>query len=251
MDTANPDKSPVLTQDEAILADFIQTRLNKVQADIKDLIASGNEDPEPWQQCFAYMIRTYGRESEEPFRWFKYYLKAGQIPAAAALPVLVQIYMDGAVDAGFANILARVMKKEPEAVRADRIARTGEELADLMDEDGRVTLYRGSFGKPFGTEPDGSRPLEKAFNFTLDEKVALGYAGIWYPAKAVLYEIKAAPEDIAWYSLYDEEKRAILLPQFKGAGWTLVSEKQLTPADYVNKMDEKTAKRAYLETFKR
>ena len=83
---------PVLTPDEKILDDYIKTRMKKTLSDINALSEEGSTDLMEWSSAFTYLISTYGRNSDEAFKWFKYYLKEGKIPAEVAMPLLIQIY---------------------------------------------------------------------------------------------------------------------------------------------------------------
>lgn len=240
----------VLTPDEKLVADFIKTRTQKVLTDIQTLSKDNVEDLGPWSASFAYLSKTYGRDSDETFKWFKYYFREQLIPGAVALPLLVQVYLDGKVDGGFVNILSRAMKQEPEAVKAARIEEMKQELAEYMDEDGRLTVYRGSFEKPFGREDDASRTIDRAFVFTLDKEVAKHYACCWYPETAKMHEVKVDLSEVAWYSKYDEEKIVMLLPQSKGAQWQAVSETVIPEAEYDAKISKDEARQSYVALFK-
>ena len=125
----------------------------------------------------------------------------------------MQVYLDSSVDGGFVNTFAKAFKQEPEDVRNQRIEDMKQELAEYIDSDGNLTVYRGSFERPFGREDDASRVIEKGFAFSLDREVAKNYATCWFPETAKIYEVKAPLSDVAWYSNYDEEKTVILLPQ--------------------------------------
>mgnify|MGYP000609348858 CR=1 FL=1 len=85
------------------------------------------------------------------------------IPANVALPLVMQVYLDSSVDGGFVNTFAKAFKQEPEDVRNQRIEDMKQELAEYIDSDGNLTVYRGSFERPFGREDDASRVIEKGF----------------------------------------------------------------------------------------
>lgn len=250
MDSVKIPKSEVLTEDEKLVADFIKTRTKKVLADIQSLSEMKVQDLSAWSESFAYLSRTYGRSSDETFKWYKYYFREQLIPDAIALPLLIQVYLDGAVDKGFVNTLVRAMKREPEDVKKERIDSMRRELAEYIDEDGLLTVYRGSFDKPFGREADASRSIDRAFSYTLDPEVAKHYACCWFPETAKIYKVKTSLTDVAWHNLYDEEKNVILMPQNKGGSWQVVEEKVIPSSEYNNKVDEKTAKQAYASLFK-
>ncbi len=240
-----------LTEDEALVNDFIQTRLKKVLADIKELADTKSDDEMAWSASFTYLSRTYGRNSDETFKWYKYYLREQMLPEGIALPLLIQIYMDATVDKGFVNILSRVMKAEAAETKQARLEEMKKEMAEYMDEDGKITLYRGCFDKPFGTEEDASRTIDKGFTFSLDKDVAKHYAKCWFPKTAKVYTVKADPADIAWYSLYDEEKTVIALPQSKGSAIQVVAE-EIVPGSEYGTMDEmRNARQAYIMSFKK
>lgn len=80
MEKTKMPKSEVLTPDEALVADFIKTRTKKVLDDIQKLSKEQNNDLSQWAESFAYLARTYGRDSDETFKWFKYYFREGLIP---------------------------------------------------------------------------------------------------------------------------------------------------------------------------
>ena len=101
MDHTKMPMSEVLTPDEKLVADFIKTRTKKVLDDIQRLSKEQNADISEWAESFAYLARTYGRDSDETFKWFKYYFREGMIPANVALPLVVQVYLDSSVDGGF------------------------------------------------------------------------------------------------------------------------------------------------------
>lgn len=108
MENTKMPKSEVLTPDEALVADFIKTRTKKVLDDIQKLSKEQNNGLfSVGRNCFAYLARTYGRDSDETFKWFKYYFREGLIPANVALPLVVQIYLDSSVDGGFVNTFAQ------------------------------------------------------------------------------------------------------------------------------------------------
>ena len=117
MDHTKMPMSEVLTPDEKLVADFIKTRTKKVLDDIQRLSKEQNADISEWAESFAYLARTYGRDSDETFKWFKYYFREGMIPANVALPLVVQVYLDSSVDGGFVNTFAKAFKQEPEDVR--------------------------------------------------------------------------------------------------------------------------------------
>ena len=167
MENTKMPKSEVLTPDEALVADFIKTRTKKVLDDIQKLSKEQNNDLSQWAESFAYLARTYGRDSDETFKWFKYYFREGLIPANVALPLVVQIYLDSSVDGGFVNTFARAFKQEPEEDRKQRIKGMKKELAEYLDDEGHLIVYRGSFERPFGREEDASRVIEKGFAFSL------------------------------------------------------------------------------------
>ena len=177
MENTKMPKSEVLTPDEALVADFIKTRTKKVLDDIQKLSKEQNNDLSQWAESFAYLARTYGRDSDETFKWFKYYFREGLIPANVALPLVVQIYLDSSVDGGFVNTFARAFKQEPEEDKKQRIKGMKKELAEYLDDEGHLIVYRGSFERPFGREEDASRVIEKGFAFSLDREVAKNYAG--------------------------------------------------------------------------
>lgn len=150
MENTKMPKSEVLTPDEALVADFIKTRTKKVLDDIQKLSKEQNNDLSQWAESFAYLARTYGRDSDETFKWFKYYFREGLIPANVALPLVVQIYLDSSVDGGFVNTFARAFKQEPEEDKKQRIKGMKKELAEYLDDEGHLIVYRGSFERPFG-----------------------------------------------------------------------------------------------------
>ena len=250
MDSVKIPRSEVLTEDEKLVADFIKTRTKKVLADIQALADMKVQDISAWSESFAYLSRTYGRSSDETFKWYKYYFREQLIPDTVALPLLVQVYLDGAVDKGFVNTLVRAMKREPEDVKASRIDSMRRELAEQIDEDGLLTVYRGSFEKPFGKEDDASRTIDRAFCFTLDAEVAKHYACCWFPETAKVYKVKTPLTDVAWHNLYDEEKNVILMPQSKGGTWQVVEETVIPPSEYGTEAEAKTAKQSYVSLFK-
>ena len=77
MENTKMPKSEVLTPDEALVADFIKTRTKKVLDDIQKLSREQNNDLSQWAESFACLARTYGRDSDETFKWFKYYFREG------------------------------------------------------------------------------------------------------------------------------------------------------------------------------
>ena len=87
MDHTKMPMSEVLTPDEKLVADFIKTRTKKVLDDIQRLSKEQNADISEWAESFAYLARTYGRDSDETFKWFKYYFREGMIPANVALQI--------------------------------------------------------------------------------------------------------------------------------------------------------------------
>ena len=126
------------------------------------------------------------------------------------------------MDGGFVNTFARAFKQEPEEDKKQRIKGMKKELAEYLDDEGHLIVYRGSFERPFGREEDASRVIEKGFAFSLDREVAKNYAVCWFPETAKIYEVKAPLSDVAWYCNYDEEKTVILLPQNKDSGQLLL-----------------------------
>ena len=173
------------------------------------------------------------------------------IPANVALTLVVQVYLDSSVDGGFVNTFTKAFKQEPEDVKNQRIEDMKKELAEYIDSDGNLTVYRGSFERPFGREDDASRVIEKGFAFSLDREVAKNYATCWFPETAKIYEVKAPLSDVAWYSNYDEEKTVILLPQNKGGQWTVTSEEVVPSSEYGSDSEKAVAVQAYSSTFKR
>lgn len=107
MDHTKMPMSEVLTPDEKLVADFIKTRTKKVLDDIQRLSKEQNADISEWAESFAYLARTYGRDSDETFKWFKYYFREGMIPANVALPLVVQVYLDSSVDGGFSQYICQ------------------------------------------------------------------------------------------------------------------------------------------------
>ena len=140
MDHTKMPMNEVLTPDEKLVADFIKTRTKKVLDDIQRLSKEQNADISEWAESFAYLARTYGRDSDETFKWFKYYFREGMIPANVALPLVVQVYLDSSVDGGFVNTFAKAFKQEPEDVRNQRIEDMKQELAEYIDSDGNLTV---------------------------------------------------------------------------------------------------------------
>ena len=251
MQNQGQDPAQMLTPDENILRDFIETRMKKAEAEIMRLCETGNDDLNEWTTNFDYLIRTYGKPSTEPFKLFKYYMRQGSIPKSVARPLLIQLYMDSTVDAGFVNLLTRVMREEDEAAREARISELRDDLGRLVDEDGYVTAYRGAFEKPFGVYDDASRPFEKAFAFTTDPEAAKHYACCWYPGSARLITARVPLEEIAWYGAYQEDKTLVILPVFKGGKAELTSSEDYPESAYEeNKIDRKTAFAAYVSSFK-
>ena len=239
----------VLTQDEKAINDFINVRMKKVLADIKDLVEERSEDLIAWSFAFSYLCETYGQASDEPFKWYKYYLREGSIPASVQLPVLMQIYGDSSVDKGFPNILKKVYANEPAQDKERRISAMKKELAKYLDKDGRLCAYRGSFQKPFGTKNDESRPIEKAFSFSLDESAALHYAVCWFPASAQLYTVQVPLEEVMSYNLYEEDKPVVVLPQSKGGTFQVISQRDVDRSEYHSSEEEKYARHAYYTNF--
>ncbi len=241
----------MLTPDENLLRDFVETRMKKAEDEIRRLSESGNEDLNAWMTNFDYLTRTYGKDSTEPFKNFKYYMRQGSIPKSVARPLLMQLYMDSTVDAGFVNLLARVMREEDEADREARMAELKDDLGNRVDDDGMVTVYRGCFSKPFGTFDDGSRPFERAFAFTTDPEAAKHYACCWYPAEAQLITARVPLSEIVWYGAYQEDKTVVILPVFKGGSAQLTGTEPYPEGSYAdNKIDRKTAFAAYVSGFK-
>ena len=239
----------VLMEDQAQVNDFMQVRMRKALGDLKALIEGGSEDLIEWSSCFSYLSHTYGRSSDEAFKWFKYYLREGKIPASIQLPLLMQVQSAGAVDGGFVNILARVMKNEPQEEKERRIRMMKEELASSIDNEGKLCLYRGAFLRPFGKVDDGSRPIEKAYSFTVDESVAVHYASCWYPESARVYTVQVPLEEVARYNIYEEDKPVVILPQSKGGSVKVIQERILSREDYEPAGTEDEAKMAYKANF--
>ena len=242
----------MLTPDEQVLRDFVESRQKKAEAEIERLRAEGSEDLTAWSANFTLLTKTYGKASTEPFKLFKYYMRQGMIPASIARDLLMQLYMDGTVDAGFVNLLARVMREETEEAKAARISDLKMDLGNKVDEKGCVTVYRGCFEKPFGIYDDASRVFEKAFAFTTDPEAARHYACCWYPAKAQIITASIPVEEIAWYGAYQEDKPVIILPVFKGGSARLTQSEDLAPEVYEqNKIDRKTSLAAYVSEFRK
>ena len=239
----------VLLEDQAKVDDFVQTRMRKALGDLKVLTEEGTEDLIAWSSCFSYLSHTYGRDSDEAFKWYKYYLREGKIPASVQLPLLMQVQSAGAVDAGFVNILARVMKNEPTQEKERRIRSMKRELASSLDEDGNLRIYRGVFQRPFGKVDDGSRPIEKAYSFTVDESIAVRYATCWYPESARVYSAVVPLEDVAKYNMYEEDRPVIILPQSKGGRMRVTGERVLSKEDYQPAGPEEEARAAYKANF--
>ena len=122
----------VLTPDEKLVADFVKTRTKKVLDDIQRLSKEQNTDLSEWAESFAYLARTYGRDSDETFKWFKYYFREGLIPANVALPLVVQVYLDSSVDGGFVNTFAKAFKQEPEQVTGRTVKDSAQVLLKQM-----------------------------------------------------------------------------------------------------------------------
>lgn len=59
--------------------------------------------------------------------------------------------------------LPRAFKQEPEEDKKQRIKGMKKELAEYLDDEGHLIVYRGSFERPFGREEDASRVIEKGF----------------------------------------------------------------------------------------
>lgn len=57
--------------------------------------------------------------------------------------------------------LPRAFKQEPEEDKKQRIKGMKKELAEYLDDEGHLIVYRGSFERPFGREEDASRVIEK------------------------------------------------------------------------------------------
>lgn len=245
MDGQGINSTGILTPDEAKLADFLKVREKQVMEDIRRMAAQESVDEVAWSRAFTSLSRIYGSQSDETFKWYKYFLRQGMIPQQVQMSLLVQLYMDASVDAGFVNTFAKVMKNETPQQRDDRIREMKEQLAANLDEDGDLLLYRGSFVRAFADRDDSSRPIERAFCFTLDEKTALQYATVWYPEKAYVYKVKVPCEDVAWYSLYNEEKTVIALPQYKGGGLQIIEERLVPKEEYGPKEEESAARQAY------
>jgi hypothetical protein len=243
-------KNEVLTQDEKLVADFIKTRTKKVLADIQALSEMKVQDLNAWSESFIYLARTYGRGSDETFKWYKYYFREHLIPDAVALPLLVQVYFDGQVDNGFVNTFVKAVACEPAEIKAGRMEEMKKNLTEFMDEDGKIILYRGSFKKPFGSENDSSRAIERAFTFTLDKEIARQYACGWFPEEAKIYTVKANLEDIAWYNLYDEEKTVLMIPQSKGGMWQVVEETDVPASEFGTEAERRAARQVYNASFK-
>ncbi len=242
----------VLTPDEQVLRDFVESRQKKAEAEIERLRAEGSEDLTAWSGNFTLLTKTYGKSSTEPFKLFKYYMRQDMIPKSIARDLLMQLYMDAQVDAGFVNLLARVMREETEAAKAARIEDLKMDLGKKVDENGCVTVYRGCFEKPFGIYDDGSRPFEKAFTFTTDPEAARHYACCWYPAKAQIITASVPVEEIVWYGAYQEDKPVVILPVFKGGSARLTGTEDLAADTYEqNKIDRKTSLAAYAAEFRR
>ncbi len=245
MDGQNVQNSGVLTPDEAKLADFLRVREKQVMEDIRKLAEESSEDGVAWSRAFTSLSRIYGSKSDETFKWYKYFLRKGMIPQPVQMSLLVQLYMDASVDEGFVNTFSRVMKNETPQQRQDRMAEMKEQLGANLDEDGCLRLYRGAFKRAFADRDDSSRPIDRAFCFTLDENTAKQYAIVWYPEEATVYKVKVPCEDVAWYSLYDEEKTVIALPQYKGGGLQVLEERQIPAEEYGPQEEKSAARQAY------
>ena len=245
MDGRNTMNPGVLTPDEAKLADFLKVREKQVMEDIRRMAEEKSEDGVSWSRAFTSLSRIYGSKSDETFKWYKYFLRQGMIPQPVQMSLLVQLYMDASVDAGFVNTFARVMKNETPQQREDRIREMKQQLAANLDEDGDLCLYRGAFVRAFADREDSSKPIDRAFCFTLDEKTAHQYATIWYPEKAYVYKVKVPCEDVAWYSLYNEEKTVIALPQYKGGGLQVIEERLIPEEEYGPQEEKSAARQAY------
>ena len=161
----------------------------------------------------------------------------------------MQVQSAGAVDAGFVNVLARVMKQEPEKEKERRIRTMKQELASSIDKDGMLCVYRGVFQRPFGKVDDGSRPIEKAFAFTTEESIAVRYATCWYPESARVYTVQVPLEEVARYNIYEEDKPVVILPQSKGGSVKVIQERILSREDYEPAGTEDEAKMAYKANF--
>ena len=241
----------VLTPDEAKFAAYVRVRTEKTLGDIRALAEEGNKDPEEWCRCFSYLGRTYGRDSDETFKWYKYYYRNGMIPKEVALDVLIQVYLTCSVDQGFANMLVKAVREMPEETRAQREKEMTDDLVGkYMEDDGTVKVYRGCFERPFGTEDDRTRPIEKACAFSLDKNTAKKYATMWFPEKAWIYEGRVKLSDIAYCSVYDEEKTIILIPQFKGGQWTIENTEEVPESEYGSEDEKKEARADYVAAFK-
>lgn len=112
------------------------------------------------------------------------------------------------MDGGFVNTFARAFKQEPEEDKKQRIKGMKKELAEYLDDEGHLIVYRGSFERPFGREEDASRVIEKGFAFSLDREVAKNYAVCWFPETAKIYEVKAPLSDVAWYCIMMKRRQS-------------------------------------------
>lgn len=251
MDHTKMPMSEVLTPDEKLVADFIKTRTKKVLDDIQRLSKEQNADISEWAESFAYLARTYGRDSDETFKWFKYYFREGMIPANVALPLVVQVYLDSSVDGGFVNTFAKAFKQEPEDVRNQRIEDMKQELAEYIDSDGNLTVYRGSFERPFGREDDASRVIEKGFAFSLDREVAKNYATCWFPETAKIYEVKAPLSMWHGTAIMTRKRLSSCCLRIRAdcGRWHL--RKLVPSSEYGSDSEKAVAVQAYASTFKR
>ena len=73
---------------------------------------------------------------------------------------------------------------------------------------------------------------------------------MWFPEKAWIYEGRVKLSDIAYCSVYDEEKTIILIPQFKGGQWTIENTEEVPESEYGSEDEKKEARADYVAAFK-
>lgn len=202
---------------------------NNVKKELFELAKGKSKDIDKWLTTFDSYGQNLGTSSKNVYDFYTELFMKNKIPMVLQFPLFMHIYVHYPVTKGFERYLLEAYDNYPENKKDKLRKDMYDELGDLLDEKGYLTVYRGEY---MDDEFGSSIEVGQAISFTLNYEKARFFACRWNARKANVYTAKVAFEDIIYYTDDRNESEVIIRPESKGRKFLDVKCEELNPEEY-------------------
>lgn len=185
-----------------------------------------------WIDWFTKCGLTYGLHNGVTYEIFTTLINGGRMPDDMQLPILIDLYTNMKTQKTCKHYFKKALKVEPPEMAKARMAGIREQLAELIDQDGNIMIYRGVGVAKFGKASATSLELNRAISFTTSYDKAVWFAQRFPAEQALVYTARVPIDDIVYYTDEREEEEAIFIPKKGKTQDYIISTEEVAQRDW-------------------